>query len=458
VSYRVVVVDDDSSMCELIEDDLRSRGIDVTTFTSPEQAVGEVEKGVDLVITDIRMPGMTGTELCRRVAAQDSEVPVIVMTAFGSLEMAIEAIRAGAFDFVTKPVELDLLAISVDRALAHKALRDRVQALSEEVERSSRLGELLGESRPMHRLFEQISRVADSEATILVTGESGTGKELVARALHRGSRRSKGTMVSVNCAALPENLLESELFGHSRGAFTGAGASRKGLFLEADGGTLYLDEISELPLALQPKLLRALEESAVRPVGSDREVPFDARLIVATNRDLDGLVRTGKFREDLYYRINVIEIEVPSLRERGNDVLLLAQHFITEFASRSGREVDGISSPAARRLLSYGWPGNVRELRNAMERAVALARRRSVELEDLPDRMRSHGVSLSAGESDEPADLESLAEVERRHILRTLETLRGNRTKTAEVLGCDRKTLYRKLRSFGIDGRQDSHL
>ena len=323
--------------------------------------------------------------------------------------------------------------------------------LSEEVERTRRLGDLLGESEPMQRLFDQIGRVADSEATILISGESGTGKELVARALHEGSHRRRGLLVSVNCAALPENLLESELFGHTRGAFSGAEAARKGLFLKADGGTLYLDEISELPLTLQPKLLRALEERRVRPVGSDREVEFDARVIAATNRDLKSLVSEGSFRTDLYYRINVIELEVPRLQARGNDVLLLAQHFVRILSEEARKNVAGLSESVAERLLTYDWPGNVRELRNAMERAVALARTEQISVEELPDSIRRHRprrLILDQGEDDE---LLSLEEVEKRYILHALRVLGGNKTLTARTLGCDRKTLYRKLSAYGIE-------
>ena len=449
---KVLVVDDEPSMCELIRDDLSGRGLKVLTFTTAEDALEALgERDVGAVITDFRMPGMDGTELCRRIADRDPDIPVIVITAFGSLETAVDAIRAGAFDFVTKPVEMDLLAIAVDRALKHRALGERVRLLSEEVERSHRLGELLGESDPMRRLFDQVARVADSEATILLTGESGTGKELVARALHRGSRRRRGPMVPVNCAALPENLLESELFGHAKGAFTGAQAARRGLFVKADGGTLYLDEVGELPLALQPKLLRALEEGRVRPVGSDQEVPFDARLVAATNRDLEELIEQDRFRQDLYYRINVIEVEVPPLRARGNDVLLLAQHFLARFANRSGKEVTGLSEPAAGKLLEYDWPGNVRELKNAMERAVALTSGDRLSVDDLPEQIRRHEPTRVVVAGSDPSDLEPLETVEKRYILHALKVLGGNRTMAARALGCDRKTLYRKLKAYGVE-------
>ena len=447
----VLVVDDEESMCSLIQDDLQRRGLDVIVTTEPETAIQRLESmDIDTVITDLIMPSMSGIELCTSVVDSHPDVPVIVLTAFGSLETATEAIRAGAFDFVTKPVERDLLAIAVERALRHRELQEKLLQLSEEVERSRRLGDLLGESEPMRKLFDQIGRVADSEATILVSGESGTGKELVARALHEGSRRERGSLVSVNCAALPENLLESELFGHTRGAFSGAETARKGLFLKADGGTLYLDEISELPLSLQPKLLRALEERRVRPVGSDREVSFDARVIAATNRNLEGLVEEGEFRKDLYYRINVIELEVPRLRARGNDVLLLAQHFVGELAEKTGKDVVGLSERVAELLLSYDWPGNVRELRNAMERAVALTRTEQISLDELPESIRQHRSKRLILDQGEGEELLPLEEVEKRYILHALQALGGNKTLTAQALGCDRKTLYRKLGSYGI--------
>lgn len=451
-----LVVDDEEAMCSLIQDDLRKRGLEVIAETAPETALQRLESvNIDTVITDLIMPSMGGLELCSKVVDSHPDIPVIVLTAFGSLETAIEAIRAGAFDFVTKPVELDLLAIAVERALRHRELQEKLQQLSEEVERARRLGDLLGESEPMRKLFDQIGRVADTEATVLISGESGTGKELVARALHDGSRRQSGSLVSVNCATLPENLLESELFGHTRGAFSGAETARSGLFLMADGGTLYLDEISELPLPLQPKLLRALEEKRLRPVGSDREVSFDARVVAATNRDLEELVAKGQFREDLYYRINVIQLKVPRLRARGNDVLLLAQHFVRDFAKKSGKEVVGLSESVAERLLAYDWPGNVRELRNAMERAVALTRTEQISVDDLPDSVRQHQSQRLVLDYGEGEELLPLEEVEKRYVLHALRVLGGNKTLTARVLGCDRKTLYRKLVSYGVDPSTD---
>ncbi|NQU24513.1 MAG: sigma-54-dependent Fis family transcriptional regulator, partial [Candidatus Nealsonbacteria bacterium] len=321
--------------------------------------------------------------------------------------------------------------------------------LSEVVEKSRRFDELLGESPPMRDLYDKLDRIADSEATVLITGESGTGKELVAKAIHKRSRRHKGPFVAVNCAALPDALLESELFGHIRGAFTDARAGRKGLFLQADGGTLFLDEIGELPLALQPKLLRALEEHCVRPIGGDKELPFDARIVLSTNRDLESAVEEGRFREDLFFRINVIHVTLPPLRARGTDVLLLTQHFLGLFAARSGKCLEGVSDTLAGKLLGYTWPGNVRELRNAIEHAVALTRYERIAVEDVPEKIRDYQTSHLIVGSDNPTELAPMEEVERHYILHVLQAVGGHRTLAAQVLGLDRKTLYRKLLQYG---------
>jgi len=305
----------------------------------------------------------------------------------------------------------------------------------------------------MKKLYELLERVAESEASVLVTGESGTGKEMVAQVLHRRGRRRNGPFVAVNCAAMPETLLESELFGHAKGAFTDARNSRTGLFVQASGGTLFLDEIGDLPLGLQPKLLRALQERVVRPVGGDSEVPFDVRLVAATNHDLETAVEEGRFREDLYFRINVIPVEVPPLRMRGTDVLLLAQRFAEEFAVQAGKQVIGLSSAAAKKLLAYTWPGNVRELRNGIERAVALTRFEQITVEDLPEKVRDYQGSHILVAADDPSELVPLEQVERGYILRVLDAVGGNKTLAARVLGLDRKTLYRKLERYSsIDG------
>jgi two-component system response regulator HydG len=314
------------------------------------------------------------------------------------------------------------------------------------VDRAAQFGEVLGESPAMQTVYRRLLQVAPTESSVLLTGESGTGKELVARWLHRKSRRSGGPFVPINCGALPESLLESELFGHARGAFTDARQDRKGLFVQAEGGTLFLDEIGELPMPMQVKLLRALEERKVRPVGSDREQPFDVRLISATNRDLEQAVQEHQFREDLYYRVNVIQIELPPLRARGTDILLLAQHFVQSYAASMSRAVTGISRPAAERLLAYDWPGNVRELRNVIERAVALTEHDHLVLEDLPDKLRQYNAGRVVIDGRDPSQLISLEEMTRNYTRHVLDAVGGNRTLAARILGLDRKTLYRKLK------------
>jgi two-component system response regulator HydG len=394
------------------------------------------------------MRGMNGLELCARLAESHPGVPVIVITAFGSLDTAVAAIRAGAYDFLTKPLEIEALVLALDRAIQYRGLREEVKRLRSTLAQATSFQDVLGESPVMKKLYDLLARVAEADASVLITGETGTGKELVARALHRGSRRGPGPFVAVSCAAVPEPLLESELFGHAKGAFTDAKTARKGLFLEAAGGTLFLDEIGAMPLGLQPKLLRVLQERRVRPVGADREQPVDVRLIAATNCDLETAVEEGQFREDLFFRINVIHVPLPPLRARGNDVLLLAQHFIQQYAARAGKRVMGLSSAAAQKLLAYTWPGNVRELQNCVERALALTNFDQLTVDDLPDRIRDYTPTRSLLVSDDPAELLTLEEVERRYILRVLETVGGNKTLAANTLGLDRKTLYRKLERY----------
>jgi DNA-binding NtrC family response regulator len=452
---RVLVVDDDHSMCEVIEKGMRIRSIEVQWVTRAEEALVKLQaERFDVLLTDLNMPGMNGIALCERVRSNWPDVPVVIITAFGSLESAIAAIRAGAFDFVTKPVQMDVLAISLERAVGVHALREEVERLGTRLQEFQQYGELYGESTPMQNLYEQMRRVADSESSILIVGESGTGKELVARTLHAKSRHHAGPFVAVNCANLSDTLLESELFGHTRGAFTDAREERKGLFLQANGGTLLLDEIAEFPLSLQPKVLRALESRHVRPVGGDREVPFDARIVAITNRDLDSAVEEGRFRQDLYYRINVIQIEVLPLRARHTDVLLLAQHFVEHFGRIAGKDMAGISKDAAEKLLAYEWPGNVRELRNVVERGVALTSGLSIAVEDLPERVRMYKPSRLLIEGDNPAELVPMEEVERRYIMHVLKAVGGNRTHAARILGLERRTLQRKLLVYGATDKE----
>jgi DNA-binding NtrC family response regulator len=449
---RVLIVDDDQDVCALLEVRLIGRGFTVDWTTSPEAALERLASGdADVVLTDLKMAGMTGLELCERIVDRRPDVPVVVMTAFGTIETAIAAIRVGAYDFITKPVEADALIVTLERALQHRALVAEVERLRRAVGETAGLGELVGDSAAMRRLDDLVERVTGSDATVLITGESGSGKEVVARELHRRGPRARAPFVVVDCAAMHDSLLEAELFGHAQGAFTDARRARAGLIREADGGTLFLDEVGDLPRALQPKLLRALQERTVRPVGDDHEVPFDARVIAATNRDLEEMVERGSFREDLYFRLNVIRIEVPPLRARGTDVVLLAQRFVERSAARNGKHVSGLSPGAAERLLAYPWPGNVRELQNGMERAVALAEKDRISMSDLPDSVRQYHRSDMVLAPSDPSQLVTLEEVERRYILRVMEVVGGHRSKAARVLGLDRKTLYRKLARAGAD-------
>jgi two-component system, NtrC family, response regulator AtoC len=453
---RVLFIDDERDMCEVAELGLGQRGYEVVSQTAGDEALALIaHEDFDVVVTDLIMPRMSGLDLCTRIVASRPDTPVIVATAFGSLESAIAAIRAGAYDFVTKPFDFEVLRLALDRAVQHRTLRSEVTRLRAVVSDTRRFEGLLGQSVAMKKVYDLVERIAETDASVLITGESGTGKELVARAVHGRSPRKGGPFVAMNCAAVPENLLESELFGHARGAFTDAKTSRAGLFVEASGGVIFLDEIGELPMPLQPKLLRALQEKRVRPVGGSGEVPFDARIVAATNRDLELMVEEQRFREDLFYRINVIHVAMPPLRTRENDILLIAQHFVDHYARTFKKNVTTISPPAAERLLGYPWPGNVRELQNCIERAVALTRMSEIVVEDLPEKMQGWKArELPGRTAAEPDGLLTLDEMERRHILRAMELHGGNRGLAAEALGIDRKTLYRKLRSYG-HGKDD---
>jgi two-component system response regulator HydG len=448
----MLLVDDDLELHELVKYGLAQQNVEVTSSTSGQNALEVIRTAeLDVVVTDLAMPGMHGLELIDRIVSNVPELPVIVLTGAGDFATAVSAMRAGAYDFVSKPVDLAALSLAVKRAAERRALRAEVTKLRQVVAEARRFEELVGASTAMQQVYDVIAQVAGTDATVLITGESGTGKEMVARALHHQSRRRGAPFVAVDCAAIPEQLIESELFGHAKGAFTDAKLARQGLLAQADGGTLFLDELAELPLVTQPKLLRVLQERRVRPIGGDAETPFDVRLVVATNRDLETMVQQRELREDLYYRVNVVHIPLPPLRVRAGDVLLLAQHFVDHFARMFGREVRGLSPEAAERLARHRWPGNVRELRNAMERAVAMCTRNEVTVEDLPERIRDYrGSPAPASYTDPLCDL-SLEELERRHILRVLESKEGNKLAAAHVLGIDRKTLYRKLVRYGVD-------
>ncbi len=448
---RVLIVDDDTELCETLEFGLKKRLYDVVSETDPERAFERLlNEEFDVVVTDLTMPGVDGIALCERIAANRPDVPVVVMTAFGSLESAVAAIRAGAYDFINKPVQLDVLAIAIDRAAGTRALREELRRLRAAPPGDS-FREFAGHSESMRKVYDLVERVADSEATILITGESGTGKEVFANAIHQRSRRASGPFVAVNCTAMPESLLESELFGHARGAFTDAREARTGLFVQARGGTLLLDEIGDMPMTLQPKILRVLQERKVRPLGSSTEVAIDVRVIAATNRDLEGAIEEKRFREDLYFRLNVIQIALPPLRSRAGDVLPLAQRLLEPLAKRAGKPITAISPAAAAKLVAYTWPGNVRELQNCMERAVTLARFDQIVEDDLPERIRDYRPSHVLVAGDDPSELVPMEEVERRYVLRVLEAVRGNKAAAARILGMERKTLYRKLERWGVE-------
>ncbi len=457
MTARVLLVDDDVSLCETIDIGLRRRDCEVAWRTSAGEALDLLRTDeFDAVVTDLHMQGVHGIELCGRIVDNRSDVPVIVLTAFGSLESAISAIRAGAYDFINKPVEIDVLAIAVHRAAGHKHLREEVKRLRIETGRLPRFDELVGQSHAMRTVYDLVERVAASDATVLISGESGTGKELVARAIHSRSRRKGGPFVAINCAAMPEALLESELFGHSRGAFTDAKTAEPGLFSRANKGTIFLDEIGDMPLALQPKLLRVLQERTVRPVGGRDEITIDVRVIAATNRDLESAIDEGRFREDLYYRVNVVHIPLPPLRARVGDILPIAQHFLGYFAARADRKIVGISPAAADKLVGYAWPGNVRELQNCMDRAVALTRFEQIAVDDLPEKIRLYRRSHVLVASDDPSELVPLEEVERRYIRRVMEAVSGNKTAASRILGIERKRLYRMLDRLAPDAPKTS--
>lgn len=450
---RVLIVDDEKAMCELIDTALRMRGYETVSCQSAAAALQRLAEGdFDVVLTDVKMPGTSGLELCQQIHVSRPDIPVVVMTAFGSMETAVSAMRSGAYDFITKPVEIEFLLLTMARAAERRRLAAQIHRLEKQASGQGHFGDLIGDSEPMQRLYDQISRAAPSDASMLITGESGTGKELVARSIHQLSPRADRPFVAVNCAALSETLLESELFGHVKGAFTDARSERQGLFLEAQGGTLMLDELGDMPLSMQVKLLRALEESRLRPVGSDKEIEFDVRVLAATHRDLESAVDDGGFRQDLFYRINVIQLHLPPLRARGADILMLADHYVARFAAKSSKPVSGIAEPAAAKLLGYSWPGNVRELRNVIERAVALTAFDTVMLEDLPEKIRLHrGGTVFIG-GDDPNELVPMDEIERRYIEHVLRAVNQNRTQAAKILGLDRKTLYRKLKSVESAG------
>jgi two-component system response regulator HydG len=449
MARRVLFVDDVPAVGEWAASELTRRGFAVEWRTDAKAALDLLEgHDFDVAVTDLNMPGLSGLDLCARIVANRADIPVIAITGFGSMEAAIEAIRAGAYDFIVKPFDIEALVFAVERAAKNRELREEVRRLRLHAGEAPEFAGLLGDSSPMKKLRQLLGRVAAADASVLITGETGTGKEVAARLIHTESRRGQGPFVAINCAAMPEALLEAELFGHTRGAFTDAKTASPGLLQRASGGTLFLDEIGDMPAGLQPKLLRAVEQRAVRPVGGNAELPFDIRIVAATNRDLETAAEEGRFRADLYYRVNVIQVTMPPLRARAGDVLVLAQRFVEEFAAKAKRPIKGLSAAVAERLAAYSWPGNVRELRNCIERAVALTSFDELTVDDLPERIRAYRPSYVVVAGDDPAELVTMEEVERRYILRVLDAVQGNKTMAAKILGLDRATLYRKLERY----------
>lgn len=444
IKGKILIVDDDEDMRGLLMDVLSEEGHEVSTAGGAEEALANLPMGLDLVITDLKMPGMQGLDLMYRIKTLRPEIAVVIITAFGTIESAIEAVKAGAYDYLPKPFKLSQMALVVQKALAEAALRREVARLRQQVEREYHFGNMIGKSKAMQGIFDLIRRISDTNTNVLIIGKSGTGKERVAKAIHFNSSRRDFPFIPVNCAAIPETLLESELFGHVKGAFTDAKTDKMGLFGEADGGTLLLDEVSELPQSLQAKLLRVLQDKEVRRVGSTHHTKVDVRVLASSNLDLAEEVKQRRFRDDLFYRLNVIQIRVPPLRERRDDILLLAHHFLKGFSAEAKKPAPQISSEAASLLLEYAWPGNVRELENALERAVILARGNEIAVHDLPPEMAGSRDDLSVLEEG-VENRSSLRDLEQRYIVRILERTAGNKYQAAKILGIDRKTLYRKL-------------
>lgn len=448
----ILIVDDEKNIVSGLEEAFTLEGYSVLTAYDGKEAWDKVNtNNVDLVITDLRMPMMNGNELVERISSSYPMLPVIVLTGHGTIETAVESMRKGAVDFFTKPVDLDKLFLVVKKCLANSELQEQNKKLTEEIEKlknQQKYSKIIGKSGKVASLMETINQVAPSKATVLITGESGTGKELVADAIESLSARHGKPFIKVHCASLSSTLLESELFGHEKGAFTGATSQKKGRFELADGGTLFLDEIGEIDAATQVKLLRVLQEREFERVGGEKTISVDVRVIAATNRDLKEEVRKGNFREDLYFRLAVVEIIVPPLRERKEDIDLLSLSFVKEVAKENGREIDGISPHARKALFSYSWPGNIRELKNCMESAVVMAKGKTIEFDDLPSHIRGESEKEKAISLELPITME---EAEKALIMETISFASGNKTKAAELLGIGRKTLHRKLSEWKVE-------
>jgi len=448
---RVLVVDDEENLRLVLKTLLRRHGYEVESAATGEEALALVDSfGPDVVLTDVRMPKMGGLDLLAALKAKGNDATVIVMSAYGNMDLAIDAMKAGAYDYVQKPFKHDEVVLALKKAEEREALRRENRVLRDEIRKEHRFEDILAKSASMQDIFRTIVKISEYKTTVLVTGESGVGKELVARAVHRRSKRS-GAFVALNCGAIPENLLESELFGHKKGAFTDAVADRRGLFEEAHGGTLFLDEIGELPLGLQVKLLRVLEDEKIRRLGETRDLQVDVRIVTATHRDLLAETKAGRFREDLFYRLNVLHVHCPPLRDRREDIPLLIDHFLARNNARLGTGVRGLDTEARRLLFEYAWPGNVRELENTIERAMVLCEGDSITATDLPERVREARdpvqMQLASGELSVKKTMRIIEEI---LIRRALQKTKGNRTRAAEVLEISHRALLYKIKDYEI--------
>jgi two-component system response regulator HydG len=443
----ILIVDDDPGHRGMLTTLLADWGFRVEAAADGETAVARCrEQAFDLILMDVRMTGISGIEALKEIKAYNPAIPILIMTAYSDVETAVEAIKAGAYDYLTKPLDFEDLRLTMERALDHASLRDENKTLRQTLAASFDTGGIIGQSPSMRRLMEMLATIAPSEATVMVTGESGTGKELIARAIHANSPRRQGPYIAVNCAALAETLLESELFGHEKGAFTGAEKRREGRFLAADKGTIFLDEIGEMPLSMQVKLLRAIQEREIQRVGGDQTLKIDVRIVAATNRNLIAEVGSGRFRQDLYYRLNVVALALPPLREREEDIPLLAAHFLRKFVEKNDKHIKGFTPEAMDRMLKHSWPGNVRELENAVERAVVLALGEYISERELPPALSGGAEGVRTEGSFAHLTLE---ELERLAILDALDASGGNKSEAARRLGITRKTMHAKLAKYG---------
>lgn len=449
MKFTILIIDDEKNIRQGLAANFELEDYNVKTAENGEEGLKLIEKGdIDLVITDLRMPGLSGEEVLKKITAETPGIPVIILTGHGSIDSAVEAMRHGAYDFLTKPLNLDQLDMIVKRALESRELSLQHQQMKQELEGHVALGKMIGKSNAMQKVETLIRKVADSKASVLITGESGVGKELVADAIHNLSARKDNSFVKVHCAALSETLLESELFGHEKGAFTGAEKLSKGRFELAHGGTIFLDEIGEINQNVQIKILRVLQERKFERVGGEQTLEIDVRVVAATNRNLEDEVKEGRFREDLYYRLNVIHIHVPPLRERKEDIPLLISSFLSEFNKENGKNITGLNNAAKAAMNKYDWPGNIRELRNCMESAVVMCSGNEITLDDLPPQI----AKKSGGENILIPVGISMEDAERIIIEQNLAVNKNNKTKTAEILGIGRKTLQRKLSDWGLVG------